>query len=69
MDFITQTFIQLNDMNINNVDCIFMPMCLFISNKFLPLPAKIKGSTLHWYVAREYISYNQIKKAIIKFRG
>lgn len=53
-------------MKINNVDCVFMPMCLFVVNKFLPLIPKIKGSTLCWYVGRKYVSYNQIKREIIK---
>lgn len=52
-------------MKIHDIECVFMPMCLFVSYKFLPLAAKVKGSTLGWYVARKFVSYNQIRKAIV----
>jgi len=42
----------------------FSGTALFAANKFIPLKPKVKGSTLHWYVNRKYVSYNQIKKAI-----
>ena len=51
-------------MTIHGIECIFMPMSLFTDKSFLPLPAKVKGSTLGWYVKRKFVSYNQIKKAI-----
>ena len=53
-------------MVIHGVECVFMPMELFVDYQFLPLDKKIKKSTLGWYVARKFVSYNQIKKAIIK---
>lgn len=52
-------------MKIHGVDCVFMPMCLFSDKSFLPIPTKVKGSTLGWYVNRKFVSYKQIKKAII----
>jgi len=50
--------------NIYGIDCIFMGTALFLADRFLPLTPKVKGSTLHWYVNRKYVSYNQIKKSI-----
>jgi len=41
-----------------------MGTALFLSDRFLPLTPKVKGSALHWYVNRKYVSYNQIKKSI-----
>lgn len=52
-------------MKIHGVDCVFMPMELFVDYQFLPLAKKVKPSgTLGWYVKRKFVSYNQIKKAI-----
>ncbi len=53
-------------MDIHGVECVFMPMCLFTDKQFLPIEPKVKGSVLHWYVNRKYVSYNQIKEAIKK---
>lgn len=52
-------------MIIHGIECVFMPMELFVENKFLPLLPKVKGSTLGWYVNRKWVSYNQIKKIIL----
>lgn len=51
-------------MKIYGEDCVFMGTALFLSSRFMPLTPKVKGSTLHWYVNRKYVSYNQIKDAI-----
>ena len=51
---------------INGFDCVFMPMELYIGNNFKPVKKVLKGSTLGWYVNRKFISYNQIKREIIK---
>lgn len=44
----------------------FMPLDLFGDKDLLPLPRKIKGSTLGWNVCNGFVSYRQIKKAILK---
>lgn len=49
---------------INGVDCVFMPMELFLGNSIIPLNKVVKGSTLGWYVGRKFVSYNKIKKGI-----
>ena len=51
-------------MNINGVQCEFIPMVLFTGESIMPVPAKVKGSTYGWYINRKWVSYNQIKKAI-----
>lgn len=51
---------------IHGVDCVFMPMELFVDYQFLPLNKIVKGSTLGWYVNRKFVSYNQIKNTINK---
>ena len=51
-------------MNINGIDCTFMAMSLFVGNNLFPVEAKVKGSTLGWYINRKWISYKQIKKVI-----
>lgn len=53
-------------MRINEIDCVFMPMELFVDYQFLPLRKIIKGSTLGWYVNRKFISYWQIKNNLIQ---
>jgi hypothetical protein len=45
---------------------VFMPLDLFNEKDLLPLPRKIKGSTLGWNVCNGFVSYWQIKKAIKK---
>ena len=50
--------------NIHGVDCVFMPMSLFVGNNLFPVEAKVKGGTLGWYINRKWISYKQIKKVI-----
>ena len=42
-------------MNIHGVDCAFMPMSLFVGNNIFPVEAKVKGSTLGWYINRKWI--------------
>jgi hypothetical protein len=42
----------------------FHKMSLYKPNQFIPLAAKVKGSTLGWYVKRHFVSYNQIRAAI-----
>lgn len=42
-----------------------MPMELWKKNNLFPAAKIIKGSTLGWNIGRRFISYNQIKKAII----
>lgn len=51
-------------MIIHGSECVFMPMDLFLANSLFPLSAKVKGSTLGWYVNRRFVSYNQIRSAI-----
>jgi hypothetical protein len=54
-------------MTINGVRCVFIPMCLFADYQFLPLAMKIKASgTLGWYVKRKFVSYKQIRNAVLK---
>ncbi len=53
-------------MNIYNTPCVFIPMELFTYNSIIPVPAKVKGSTLGWYVNRKWVSYNQVVKATRK---
>ncbi len=52
-------------MKIHDIDCIFMPMELFVDYQFLPLNKIVKGSTLGWNVNRKFVSYWQIKKTIL----
>ena len=52
-------------MKIHEIDCVFMPMALFTNKRLMPLVPKIKGATPGWYVNRKFVSYKQIKKAII----
>ena len=39
---------------------------LYLENHCVPLPAKAKGSTPGWYIGRKFVSYNQLKKAILQ---
>lgn len=39
---------------------------LYYQNDLLSLKANVKGSTLGWYIQRKFVSYNQLKKAIIQ---
>lgn len=53
-------------LKIYGIECIFIPMNLFISNSFLPLTAFVpkNKSVIKWKVNGKQVSYNQIKKAI-----
>lgn len=53
---------------IHGKECVFMPMDLFLSTSFLPLKSFVpKGkSVIKWKVNGKQVSYNQIKKAILK---
>jgi hypothetical protein len=53
-------------LKINNINCIFMPMDLFIENNFLPLKPHVHKhkAILFWLINGKQISYNSIKKAI-----
>lgn len=53
-------------MIIHGTKCIFMPMELFAENNLFPLKKVVKGSTLGWHVNRKFVSYWQIKKAILQ---
>lgn len=51
-------------MIINGVECVFIPLSLFVGNRLLPEKPNVdKG--LRWRVNRKWISYKQIKYAII----
>ena len=51
---------------IHGIECIFMPMDLFLSSSLFPLKAFVpKGkSVIKWKVNGKQVSYNQIRKAI-----
>jgi hypothetical protein len=49
---------------INNEPYLLYKASLYKRNHFLPLPAKVKGSTLGWYIRRRFVSYNQLTAAI-----
>lgn len=53
---------------IQGIECVFMPMDLFLSSSFLPLkPFVPKGkSVIKWKVNGKQVSYKQIKNAILK---
>jgi len=44
----------------------FVKCSLYLENHFMPLSAKVKGSTMGWYIGRKFVSYNQLKKAIVQ---
>ena len=48
---------------IDGIEHHFTGTMLF-RDSFLPLSAKVKGSTLGWNTCGKFVSYNQIKKAI-----
>ena len=52
---------------IHGVECIFMPMALFLSTSLMPLKAFVPNgkSVIKWKVNGKQVSYNQIKKAIM----
>lgn len=51
---------------INDIECVFIPMCLFVAHKFIPIkPFVPKGkSVVKWKVNSKQISYNQIRYCI-----
>jgi len=50
-------------LSIMGKDYYFIPPT-YITDNFLPLTVKVKGSTLGWNIGGKFISYWQIKKAI-----
>ena len=64
--------VQLIDYNnknyrllINGVECLFIPMELFITG-ILPVKKCLVKGSLGWYIKRKFVSYSKIKKAIKK---
>ncbi len=53
-------------LKINNIDCEFRPMELFVCDRFMPLTRHVRKdrAILYWVVGGKQVSYNQIKKAI-----
>ncbi len=55
-------------LKLNNIDCTFMPIELYIGNNLYPEHRhvhKYKGY-LFWVVNKKQVSYKKIKKAILK---
>lgn len=50
---------------INGIECLFIPLDLF-TNELFPVKKCLNNNSLGWYVNRKFISYKQIKKAILK---
>lgn len=50
---------------INGIACDFIPMELFV-NGILPVKKCMVNGSLGWYINRRFVSYRQIKKAIIE---
>ena len=40
------------------------PLALYIDNDLFPKNPVVKGSTLGWYIERQFISYNQLKNIL-----
>jgi hypothetical protein len=51
-----------------DINCQFIPIELYTDKAFLPIPKKVKGSTLGWYINRKWVSYNQIRQSIREYR-
>lgn len=51
-------------MIINGVDCVFIPLSLFVGNNLFPTKPNVEKG-LRWRVNRKWVSYKQIKNAII----
>lgn len=52
---------------LNNIKYEYVkPKYLIKENELKLIEAKVKGSTIIWYVDGEQLSYNQIKKLLIK---
>lgn len=51
-------------LNINGLECVLIKTSLYVGNELYPHPQVVKGSTLGWNFGNDFISYNQIKKAI-----
>ena len=65
-------FIEKQDrvfrMEINGIPHIWSGTLLWRGG-LLPLPAKVKGSTLGWYTCGEFVSYNKLKCAVNVEKG
>jgi hypothetical protein len=55
-------------MNIYNDGYTWMPPKDLYYHTLKPLPVKVKGSTLGWYIKRTWVSYNQLKEAAELFK-
>lgn len=53
---------------LNNIECTFIPMDLFLKNDIIPLKKQVHKSKgyLFWNVIGKQISYNKIKSEILK---
>jgi len=55
---------NIHRLTINGIPCDFIPLELFTTG-FLPVKKCIVNGSLGWYVNRKFVSYRQIKKAIL----
>lgn len=55
---------------INDITCTFIPMSLYLGNNLIPIKSFVRSSKaiLYWKVNGKQVSYNQIKKAILKYK-
>lgn len=53
-------------LKILGIECLLVKSDIYRGRDFIPKKKVVKGSTLGWNIGKEFVSYNQIKKEILK---
>lgn len=55
---------QQRKFRVGKTEFVYQRLAIYVGNSYKEVPPKVKGSTLGWNISGQFVSYNQIKKAL-----
>ena len=55
---------QARKFRVGKTKFVYQKLAIYVGNSYKELPPKVKGSTLGWHIAGQFVSYNMIKKEL-----